>query len=105
MVAYSTKQRTHEIGIRIALGASNADVLRQVLGQGLRLTLAGLAVGVVVSLVLTRFLRGMLFGVATSDWLTFSSVSVALCVVALFACFIPARRAASVDPMKALRTE
>jgi len=105
VVAYSTKQRTHEIGIRIALGASNADVLRQVLGQGLRLTLAGLAVGVVVSLVLTRFLRGMLFGVATSDWLTFSSVSVALCVVALFACFIPARRAASVDPMKALRTE
>jgi predicted permease len=105
VVAYTTKQRTHEIGIRIALGASKADVLRQVLGQGLRLTLAGLAVGVAVSLVLTRFLRGMLFGVATSDWLTFSTVSVALCLVALLACFIPARRAASVDPMQALRAE
>jgi predicted permease len=105
VVAYSTKQRTHEIGIRIALGASKADVLRQVLGQGLRLTLAGLAVGVAVSLVLTRFLRGMLFGVATSDWLTYSTVSVVLCLVALIACFIPARRAASIEPMQALRTE
>jgi predicted permease len=105
VVAYSTKQRTHEIGIRIALGASKADVLRQVLGQGLRLTLAGLAAGIAVSLVLTRFLRGMLFGVGTSDWLTFSTVSVVLCLVALIACFIPARRAASIEPMQALRTE
>ena len=105
VVAYSTKQRTHEIGIRIALGASKADVLRQVLGQGLRLTLAGLAVGVAVSLVLTRFLRGMLFGIATSDWLTYSTVSIVLCLVALIACFIPARRAASIEPMQALRTE
>jgi predicted permease len=105
VVAYTTKQRTHEIGIRIALGASKADVFRQVVGQGLRLTLAGLAVGIVVSLFLTRFLRGMLFGVATSDWLTFATVAMVLCLVALVACFIPARRAASVDPMQALRTE
>jgi predicted permease len=105
VVAYTTRQRTHEIGIRMALGASKADVFRQVLGQGLRLTLAGLATGIAVSLFLTRFLRGMLFGVTTSDWLTFSTVAVVLCLVALIACFIPARRAASIDPMQALRTE
>ena len=103
--AYTTRQRTHEIGIRMALGASKALVFRQVVGQGLRLTLAGLAVGIAVSLFLTRFLRGMLFGVATSDWLTFLAVAVLLCVVALAACYLPARRAASVDPMQALRSE
>ncbi len=105
VVSYTTRQRTHEIGIRMALGASKADVFRQVLGQGLRLTLAGLAAGVAVSLVLTRFLRGMLFGVGTSDWLTYSTVAVVLCVVALVACFIPARRAAAIEPMQALRSE
>jgi predicted permease len=105
VIAYVTKQRTHEIGIRMALGAGKADIFRQVIGQGLRLTLVGLAVGLAVSLVLTRFLRGMLFGVGTADWLTFSTVAVVLCVVALAACFLPARRAASVDPMQALRTE
>ena len=105
VVAYTTRQRTHEIGIRMALGASKALVFRQVVGQGLRLTLAGLAVGIAVSLFLTRFLRGMLFGVATSDWLTFLAVAVLLCVVALAACYLPARRAASVDPMQALRSE
>jgi predicted permease len=105
VVAYTTRQRTHEIGIRIALGASKADVLRQVLGQGLRLTLAGLALGIAVSLVLTRFLRGLLFGVGTSDWITYTTVGTVLCLVALMACLIPARRAASVDPMRALRTE
>jgi ABC-type antimicrobial peptide transport system permease subunit len=105
VVAYTTRQRTHEIGIRIALGAAKGDVFRQVLGQGLRLTLAGLAVGLAVSLVITRFLRGMLFGIGTADWLTFATVAAALCLVALLACFVPARRAASVDPMQALRTE
>jgi predicted permease len=105
VVAYTTRQRTHEIGIRMALGASKGDVFRQVLGQGLRLTVAGLAVGLAVSLVITRFLRGMLFGIGTADWLTFATVAVALCLVALLACFVPARRAASVDPMQALRTE
>jgi predicted permease len=105
VVAYTTRQRTHEIGIRIALGASKAAIFRQVVGQGLRLTLAGLAVGVAVSLFLTRFLRGLLFGVEATDWLTFATVAVVLCLVALAACFLPARRAASVDPMQALRTE
>jgi len=105
VVAYSTKQRTHEIGIRMALGAARGDVFRQILRQGLRLTLIGLAVGLAVSFAFTRLLRGMLFGVGTADWLTFSAVSIALCVVALLACFVPARRAASVEPMQALRTE
>ncbi len=105
VVAYTTRQRTHEIGIRMALGAGQGDVFRQVLGQGLRMTLMGLAVGIAVSAVLTRFLRGMLFGVEAADWLTFASVAVALCLVSLAACYVPARRAASVDPMKALRTE
>jgi len=105
VVAYTTKQRTHEIGIRIALGAGKADVFRQVLGQGLLLTLAGLVAGLAVSFVATRFLRGMLYGVGTADWLTFVTVAAVLCLVALAACFVPARRAASIDPMQALRTE
>jgi predicted permease len=105
VVAYTTKQRTHEIGIRIALGASKAAIFRQVIGQGLRLTFVGLLIGVAVSLVLTRFLRGMLFGIATTDWITFASVAALLSLVAALACSIPARRAASVDPMQALRTE
>jgi len=105
VVAYTTKQRTHEIGIRIALGAAKADIFRQVLGQGLRLTLAGLVAGLAISLVTTRFLRGMLYGVGAADWLTFATVAAVLCLVALVACFVPAQRAASVDPMQALRTE
>jgi ABC-type antimicrobial peptide transport system permease subunit len=105
VVAYTTRQRTHEIGIRMALGAGKGDVFRQVLGQGLRLTVAGLAVGIAVSLIATRFLRGMLYGVGTADWLTFATVAILLCLVALAACYLPARRAASVEPMQALRTE
>jgi len=105
VVAYTTRQRTHEIGIRIALGAGKAAILRDVLRQGLLLTAGGLAVGVAVSLFLTRFLRGMLFGIGTGDWVTFTAVAGLLSVVALAACLIPARRAASVDPMQALRTE
>jgi predicted permease len=105
VVSYTTRQRTHEIGIRMALGAQRADVFRQVLRQGARLTLTGLLVGLAVSLFLTRFLRGMLYGVGTADWLTFATVAAILCFVALTACFVPARRAASVEPMQALRTE
>jgi predicted permease len=105
VVAYTTKQRTHEIGIRMALGAGKGDVFRQVLGQGLRLTVAGLVIGIAVSVALTRFVRGLLFGVDAADWLTFATVAGSLCLVALVACCLPARRAASVDPMKALRTE
>ncbi len=105
VVAYTTRQRTHEIGIRMALGAGKGDVFRQVLGQGLRLTVAGLAVGISVSLVATRFLRGLLYGVDAADWLTFATVAILLCLVALAACYIPAHRAASIEPMQALRTE
>jgi predicted permease len=105
VVAYSTRQRTHEIGIRMALGAAQSDVFKQVLGQGLRLALAGLGVGLVVSLVFTRLLRGMLFGVGANDWFTFAVVPVVLLLVTMCACYLPARRAALVEPMQALRTE
>jgi predicted permease len=105
VVAYSTRQRTHEIGIRMALGAAQSDVFRQVLGQGLRLALAGLCIGLAISLVFTRLLRGMLFGVGANDWLTFAVVPVVLLLVTMCACYLPARRAALVEPMQALRTE
>jgi len=105
VVAYTTRQRTHEIGIRMALGAARADVFRQILRQGLRLTLIGLVAGIAVSLAFTRLLRGMLFGVGTADWFTFATVAIILCVVALLACFVTARRAASIEPMQALRSE
>jgi len=105
VVAYSTRQRTHEIGIRMALGAAQSDVFKQVLGQGLRLALAGLGVGLAVSLVFTRLLRGLLFGVGANDWLTFAVVPVVLLLVTMCACYLPARRAALVEPMRALRTE
>ena len=104
-ISYTTKQRTHEIGIRMALGAGKASIFGQVIKQGLRLALIGLATGLGASLLLTRFLRSILVGVATTDWLTFASVAILLCVVALVACYLPARRAASIDPMQALRTE
>jgi predicted permease len=105
VVSYATKQRTHEIGIRMALGAGKGDIFRQVLSHGLRLTIAGLALGLALSFALTRYLRGMLYGVGTADWLTFAMVAVLLCAIALLACFVPARRAASTDPIQALHTE
>ena len=105
VVAYTARQRTHEIGIRMALGADKADIFGHVLGQGLKLTLMGLGAGLMATLFLTRFVRNLLFGVGTADWLTFSIVSMVLCVVALAACYLPARRAAAVEPMQALRTE
>jgi len=103
VTAYTTRQRTHEIGIRMALGATKQDVLRLVLNHGLKLMLTGVALGLVLSLVLTRFLTDLLLGVTSTDALTFASVAILLCAVALFACFIPARRATRVDPMVALR--
>ena len=105
VTSYTTRQRTHEIGIRMTLGASKRDVLRMVLGHGLRLTLIGMALGLAASFALTRFLTSLLLGVTSTDALTFSSVALLLCAVALFACFIPARRAMRVDPMVALRYE
>jgi predicted permease len=105
VVAYATRQRTHEIGIRMALGARRADILRLVLGQGLRMTLVGLVLGLALSLAVTRFLRHQLLGVAPTDALTYAGVAVLLCLVALAACYIPARRATKVEPTAALRCE
>jgi predicted permease len=105
VVAYTARQRTHEIGIRMALGAARGDIFRQVLRQGIGMTLAGIAGGLAASLVFTRFVRSLLFGVGATDWITFTAVAVVLCVVALAASILPARRAALLQPMRALRRE
>ena len=105
LISHMVLQRTREIGIRVALGAQRRDIMRMVLRQGIRATLAGVAIGVVAGLALTRLLRSLLFGVTPGDWLTFLSVALLLLVVALAACSIPARRATRVDPIVALRYE
>jgi predicted permease len=105
LIAYSVTQRTQELGLRIALGAQRRDVLRLVLTQGTRLTLLGVAIGVLAALVLSRLLATLLFGVSATDPFTFASVAALMAFVALLACFIPARRATRVDPIIALRYE
>jgi predicted permease len=103
VTAYTTRQRFHEIGIRMALGATRENVLRLVLSHGLRLMSTGVVLGLAASLALTRYLKSMLLGVTSTDTLTFITVVALLCTVALLACLIPARRAVRVDPMIALR--
>ena len=105
VLAYSVTRRTREIGIRVALGARPGDVLKLVVAQGMLLTVTGLGIGLAGALLLTRFLSGLLFGVGATDPLTFAGVSALLAAVALLACYLPARRAARVDPVTALHYE
>ena len=103
VVAYRTQLRTHEIGVRMALGASRADVLRLVLLQGLWLTLIGLVVGIVLSWGLTRFISGMLYGVSANDPATMLGVLILLGTMSLLACYLPAHRAMRADPVASMR--
>jgi len=105
VISYLVGQRTHEIGVRIALGARRWDVLNLILSQGAKLTLLGIVIGVAASLGLTKLMAGMLYGVSASDPLTFIGVAIVLSVVAMGACYIPTRRAMRVDPLVALRCE
>ncbi len=105
VVAYRTQMRTHEIGIRVALGASRADVLRLVLMQGVRLTIAGLVLGLALAFGLTRFIAGLLYGISASDPATVISVVVLLGAMAVLACYLPAHRAMRVNPVSAIREQ
>jgi putative ABC transport system permease protein len=105
LISFMTAQRTYEIGIRMAFGADRSDVLKLIIGQGMALTLAGVAIGFVASLALTRLLQKLLFGISPTDPITFVVIALVLCAVPFLACYIPAHRATKVDPMAALHYE
>ena len=105
VIAYLVSQRTREIGIRLALGAAPRDILRLMIGQGMKLTAIGVAIGAIGAIAVTRLMSSLLFAVAPTDLVTFAASAIALTLVALLACFLPARRATKVDPLVALRYE
>jgi predicted permease len=105
VMAYLVSQRTQELGIRMALGAQRSNILGLVIGKGMKLTLVGIAIGLIAGLALTHLMESLLFGVTPTDPLTLSAVALFLLLVALSACYLPARHAASIDPIRALRTE
>jgi putative ABC transport system permease protein len=105
VISYTVAQRTHEIGIRMALGAKPKDMLRLIIGQGMKLGVIGVAIGFAIAMGLTHFLSSMLFGITATDPVSFGAVILMLLVVVVMACYVPARRAMRVDPMIALRHE
>jgi putative ABC transport system permease protein len=105
VTSYLIGERTREIGVRMALGAQRSDVLRLVVGQGARMVFLGVLIGIAASLALTRLMSNQLYGVSARDPITFIGVAVVLLIVAVFACYIPARRATTIDPIIALRCD